>query len=216
MSFDRLARHYRWMEFILAGSKLQRCRTMFLQRVRGVRNILIGGEGNGRFLGECFRHLPNARITVLDASAKMMDIARQRLDRRLDLGRVEFVHADARMWTPSGGPFDLIVTHFFLDCFPEDQLHGVVANLAKAAAQDATWLLADFQMPDRGISRFRAQLILAMMYLFFRVATRLPARRLTPADAFLEAHRFVLRERRETEWGLLRAELWSRRERHAA
>ena len=30
-SFDLLAPHYRWMEFVLAGRKLQECRTVFLQ-----------------------------------------------------------------------------------------------------------------------------------------------------------------------------------------
>src|SRR5439155_22241467 len=33
MSFDTLAPHYRWMEFILAGKKLQRCRTAFLDEI---------------------------------------------------------------------------------------------------------------------------------------------------------------------------------------
>ena len=46
MSFDLLAPHYRWMEFILAGEKLQRCRTAFLDELPAARNILLVGEEN--------------------------------------------------------------------------------------------------------------------------------------------------------------------------
>src|SRR5215469_5978584 len=71
MSFDVLAPHYRWMEFVLAGKKLQRCRTAFLSQVADRQNVLLVGEGNGRFLVECRRSLKNARITCVDASARM-------------------------------------------------------------------------------------------------------------------------------------------------
>src|ERR1041385_77794 len=50
MSFDALAPHYLWMEWLLAGRKLQRCRTAFLDEARAARDILLLGEGNGRFL----------------------------------------------------------------------------------------------------------------------------------------------------------------------
>ena len=76
MSFDPLARHYRWMEPLLAGNKLQRCRAAFLDHVRDAQNVLIAGEGNGRFFVECRRKLPSAQITLVDASARMLAEAR--------------------------------------------------------------------------------------------------------------------------------------------
>jgi len=216
MSFDNLTRHYRWMEFVLAGNKLQHCRTAFLDRVDDVQNVLIFGEGNGRFLAECRKKLPAARITVVDASARMLTAARERLLRHgLGLGRLEFVQANALSWRSAEQTFDLIVTHFFLDCFPRDQLGQVVANFANAAAPEAVWLLADFQMPAGGLRRRRAQIIHAAMYAFFRAVTRLPARRLTPPDDFLKAYNFVLRERRTSEWDLLHSDLWCRGKRHS-
>ena len=50
----------------------------------------------------------------------------------------------------------------------------------------------------------------ALMYLFFRLVTRLPARRLTPPDALLAAHGFRLQRRAIHDWGLLHADLWGR------
>ena len=209
MSFDTLARHYRWMELVLAGNKLQRCRTALLDRVNDAQNVLIVGEGNGRFLAECRQQLPAARITVVDASVRMLMVARAQLMRcGAGLERIEFVHADALAWKPEEQTFDLIVTHFFLDCFPGDQLGQIVAKLGAAAAPGAAWLLADFQMPDSGFRRRRAQIILALMYAFFRAVTRLPAHRLAPPDDYLKAHGFVLLERWTSEWGLLHTDLW--------
>jgi len=211
MSFDRLAIHYRWMECVLAGNKLQRCRIAFLGRVPAAQNVLIAGEGNGRFLLECQRMLPVARTTVVDASALMLRAARNRLVRHgLDLHRVELVHSPVLRWAPEGNVFDLIVTHFFLDCFGPDELKRTVGHLASAAAPDAAWLLADFQMPGRGPERCRAQIIHAIMYAFFQLVARLPARRLTPPDASLAAHGFRLLERQNTEWNLLHSDFWAR------
>ena len=85
-----------------------------------------------------------------------------------------------------------------------------LAKLASVAAPGAAWLLADFQMPSGGLRRCRARVIHAMMYAFFRLVARLPARRLTPPDEFLKAQGFVLAERRTSEWGLLHTDLWER------
>lgn len=146
MSFDILAPHYRWMEFVLAGEKLQRCRTAFLDEIPVARNILLLGEGHGRCLLECRRRFPGVRITCVDSSGVMLDQARRRLIRHgLDPSRVEFVHADVLHWEPASQPYDLIVTQFFIDCFRPDQLERIIADLGAATTPDASWLIADFQ-----------------------------------------------------------------------
>jgi hypothetical protein len=139
----------------------------------------------------------------------MLNLAHRRLDRcGLGLERVEFVHADALSWGPPLGFFDLIVTHFFLDCFPDKQLKRLLAVLAQACGPRAKWLLADFQIPARGMPRWRALLIHRMMYGFFRVVTGLPARELTTPDPILAGHGFVLQKRKINDWGLLHSDLW--------
>ena len=211
MSFDVLAPHYRWMEFILAGDQLQRCRTAFLGQVAHCKTVLAIGEGNGRFLLECRRQLTRAEITYLDASDRMLRLAREGwLRRESNLDRIHFIKGDALTWTPPEHAFDLIVTHFFLDCFSPEQLELVIGALARAARPAATWLLADFQVPPAGFPRYRAQVIHWLMYRFFRVVTRLPARNLTVPDPVLRANHFALQERRVSEWGLLHTDLWTR------
>lgn len=211
MSFDQLARHYRWMEWVLAGEKLQRCRTAYLDRISWATNILLAGEGPGRFLTACCQRLPAARLTVAEASAGMLREARRRLVREgLALDRVRFVQADVLTWSPQQEVFDAIVTHFFLDCFPPGQLQHVVAHLSRLAAPQAVWLLADFQVPAHGLARHRAQAIHALMYAFFRATTGIEARRLATPDEHLRAQGFALVQRQTSDWGLLRTDWWQR------
>jgi ubiquinone/menaquinone biosynthesis C-methylase UbiE len=211
MSFDLLAPHYRWMEFVLAGNKLQACRTTFLQEVADRKNVLILGEGNGRFLLNCRRALASAHITCVDASSRMLRSARKRLARHgLRSREIEFIHIDALRWKPCPNSFDLIVTHFFLDCFSGDQLEQLIRTVAQASTANAEWLLADFQVPDGGWKRVRARIVHVLMYAFFRAATRLPAKALTCPDPFLAANGFALRSRRLSEWGLLHTDRWAK------
>ena len=210
MSFDRLAPHYRWMERLLAGEKLQRCRTAYLDKIPTPHSILLLGEGPGRLLAECLGRFPDARITCVDASAAMLRAAQRGMERAgLNVGRVRFIHCDLLRWQPNE-TFDLIATHFFLDCFPPETLRPAVGRLAAAAEARAHWLIADFQAAPQGWKRVRSRMILAVMYSFFRAATRLPARSLTAPDPFLREAGFRLRARQTAEWELLHTDWWER------
>ena len=204
MSFDRLAPFYRTIERIAAGGKLQRCRLAFLREIPAPRHVLLAGEGHGRFLPECRRQFPDAEITVIDASAKMLEIARTSVPHE----RINFIHADILHLPAPAGAFDLIVTHFFLDCFDADNLAAVVENLARAATPDAHWLLADFQIPAGTAARLRARAILTLLYRFFRLTCHLRARNLIPPDAHLQTAGFHRQARRTYDWGLLKSEWW--------
>ena len=211
MSFDLLAPHYRWMEALCAGGRLQRCRTALLAVISAPQQVLVYGEGNGRFLAELCRRFPEAQVTVVEASGVMIELARARLRRAgLAGARVEFIHADALTWKPPKAAFDLIVTCFFLDCFREDQLQMLVPTIASAAAADAQWLHADFQIAPAGLRRVCSRVIVGVLYAFFRWATRLPAHELVNVGPYLSAAGFTKRERREFIIGLLFCECWQR------
>ncbi|HRH99090.1 MAG TPA: class I SAM-dependent methyltransferase [Prosthecobacter sp.] len=213
MNFDRLAPHYRWIEALFADGRLQRCRTSMLDAISAPKRVLIYGEGNGRFLVELMRRFPQAAVTVVEASAVMIDLARSRLQRDgLESAAVTFVQADALTWEPPASSFDLIVTCFFLDCFQEDQLQRLMPVIANAATPDAQWLLADFQIAPSGLRRVRSRVIVGLLYAFFRLTTRIAARELVDVQPGLQAAGFTRVERREFDHGLLFCDWWSRGE----
>lgn len=211
MSFDRLAPHYTWMERALAGPRLQRCRTTWIEALAGCETLLIAGGGHGHFLRACARRFPKLEITHVDASAAMLAHAEARARReQLDFGRLRFVHASLPAWQPAPGRFDAVATNFFLDCFPPGELAAVIDTLAAGLKPQARWLNADFAVPPRGLARQRARAVHAVMYAFFRPITGIRARRVTEPDELLRARGFTLARRRTSEWGLLRADWWER------
>ncbi len=209
MSFDALAPHYRWMEFLCAGELLQSCRTRFLSQLRYAKNILICGEGNGRFLCQLLEENGVGQVTCLDASSRMLGLARARLRKRhLDENRVQFYQADILSWRTPTQAFDAVVSHFFLDCFTPVQLERIVAQLAQSLKPSGQWLLADFREADSGFARLRSRSLLRLMYLFFRVVTQLPAHHLTDPDPLLRRQGLELENRLILNLGLLHTDLW--------
>lgn len=211
MSFNTLAPYYHGMEILFAGRLMQRSRTAFLEKARSCQHALLVGEGPGCFLSALLAANPHVQVTCVEHSAGMIRQARWHLNRnRLDEKRVVFVQQNALTWSCPSTQFDLLATHFFLDCFPAEQLDPLVRQLGKAATHKASWLLADFQMPPDGWHRYRALTITALLYTFFRCATGIAASRLTPPDNFLRATGFQLMQRLEWNLGLFHSDLWQR------
>ena len=167
---------------------------------------------DGRFLCELLRVHPNVEIDCVDASARMLELARRRIERRLPAGatRMRFLQQDIASWMPPYGTYDLIVTHFFLDCFAGDRIAEVVNRLSGAATPSPTWLLADFRVPDRGFARLHAQAWLVAMYRFFSVTARIEATELTDPTPHIQAKGFALARQHLFRRGMLKSQLWRR------
>jgi SAM-dependent methyltransferase len=206
-SFDRLARAYRWMEYFSFGPYLQQCRCLRLTEMASYQRALVYGDGDGRFLAEMVRRAPEIRTTAVDASGKML----LRLAQRLPSGaQVRLVHADALACAPAEfpeAPFDLIVSHFFLDCFNEAEIASLVNA---AAAKTAHWVVSDFAIPRRQPARLVGALIVRGLYLAFGLLTGLRTRSLPNHARVMRESGWVLEDRRELLGGLLMSECWRR------
>ena len=218
MSFDAVAPWYRALETIAFGNALQRCRVACLGENRPPRYALIVGEGDGRFLCELLRAHPGVEVDCVDSSESMLQLARERIENELPglRDRVRFLHRDILNWALEENHYDLVVTHFLLDCFARAELIRIIPNLAAATKADANWLLADFRLPDQGFTRLRAQVWLAAMYHFFRLTTRIRALELIDPTPYLQAEGFALAGQHLFRRGLLKSELWRKSPRGSA
>jgi SAM-dependent methyltransferase len=209
VSFDAIAPWYRTLETIAFGNALQRARLTGLDAIGSPRRALIVGEGNGRFLAALLQGHPLIRIDCLDSSEQMLELARQRVLRTApdQISRVTFLQHDITSWAPHDR-YDLIVTHFLLDCFNTRQVGSIVARLAQAAAPNVTWLLADFRIPEAGFARNHALAWLAVMYRFFRAVARIDARELVDPSPFLRAEGFTLARQSLFRLRMVKSEVW--------
>lgn len=210
-SFDRLARLYHWMEYFSFGPYLQQCRKLRLQEMVGRRRALVYGDGDGRFLAELARRIPDLQVAAADASWEML---RQAAGRLPSGAQVRLVHADALgsdLAVFPEAPFDLIVTHFFLDCFDEAGIASLVSRVNGAAEDEALWVVSDFAIPCRPAARLAGTLIVRGLYLAFGLLTGLKARRLPDYGRVMREAGWILQDRRELLMGLLVSESWRRR-----
>ena len=140
---------------------------------------------------------PKIDVDCIDASRDMLRIARRRVERKCpeSLPHVRFLRCDILRWSPQAS-YNLLITHFFLDCFQSDQLEEIIAKLSGAASAGAVWLLADFTIPTQLFARLHALLWLSMMYTFFRAMTGITANSIVDPTSFLAANRFVRTKRK--------------------
>jgi ubiquinone/menaquinone biosynthesis C-methylase UbiE len=210
--FDWLATHYYWIEAATFGGLLHWCRTALLSEIADARRVLILGEGDGRFSAAFLAANSAATVDIVDASSGMAALARRRIAQVPGAAaRVRWHIADARAIGPPAPPYDLIVTNFFLDCFPAAELSRLVPRFARGLTPSGRWLVGDFAVPSGGIVvRSAAHLALAAMYAAFYLGSRIPARRLADPAPLLRAEGLTLDCEKRRLAGFLVASLWRR------
>lgn len=208
MNFDHVARVYRLLEYAAFGGALQRARVRWLDTLEKPRRALVIGEGDGRFLLELTRAYPTLEIDCIEASAAMIEVAQRRLrSAKSHASSVRLIQADIRDWIP-GGPYDLVVTHFFLDCFDENELQEIVRTIAAALSPRSVWLLADFVIPERGFGKVCARLLIPVMYWLFRLVAGLRTQRLVDPTPCLTANGFKCEGRALSLGQMVKSERW--------
>jgi len=202
--FNRIAKPYRWLEFLTLGRALERCRLHFLPELAASRNALVLGDGDGRFLAALLAANPHLNADAVDSSAAMLQLLSQRCC--ANTNRLHAHHANALAFTPTQRP-DLIVTHFFLDCLTQPELDALALRLAKCALPNTLWLVSDFRIPT-GPMRLPARILVRALYLAFRVLTGLRTTSLPDHGTALTAAGFARIAHHHSLAGLLTTELW--------
>lgn len=198
------------------GRALQRRREEFLAEARTARTILILGDGDGRFLERlCGSDLP-AIVHCVDSSVEMLAAARARVNRRAagNGQPIAFHHADARQWLPPEGTvYDLIVTHFFLDCFEEAEVSRIIRRYTGMLRPGGRWIVSEFRVPPSSWAAWRARVWIGSLYRLFGWLTGLRVRALPRYRPALKAAGLQLERCVTADAGMLVSELW---EKHAA
>ncbi len=207
--FDRIARLYRPMEYLSFGPLLERCRFHHIPALTNCRRALVFGDGDGRFLARMLAAAPHLRADAVDGSSAMLHLLRERVALQGDRNRLTLTCADARIFKPHSAAYDLVVTHFFLDCLSERETHRLIARVRPHLAPGARWLVSEFQIPNAGaLQRGLARSVISGLYVAFRLLTGLAVRRIPGWPAILARQGFRRKSTRSWLGGLLISELW--------
>lgn len=210
VNFDLIARPYQWLEYLSFGPWLGRCRSAQLEHLAGAQHALLLGDGDGRFLARLLAANPTLTADVVDSSHSMLRLLDRRV-RRFGLQarrRISLHHADALGWSPSGS-YDLIVSHFFLDCFYPHQLEQLFDRLLPHLRPGAHWVISEFAIPRNAAAAYLAGGLIGLLYRSFGLLTGLPVRALPDYTHSLLRRGFVPCRDRRYLAGLLCSQLWS-------
>jgi SAM-dependent methyltransferase len=211
-NFDPIARPYRWLEYLTFGPYLERCRFHFLAQLSAHRRALVLGDGDGRFTTGLLAANPQISVDAVDSSMKMLDLLTQRVFR---LGqpareRLRVIHNDALAFKPEGPPYDLIVTHFFLDCLAHDDLAALLMHIKPHLTPGAIWLISEFAVPERQPAAVLSRLLIGTLYRAFRILTGLKTQSLPDYPSTFRQNGFSMTSQKPFLGGLLVTQLWRR------
>lgn len=207
LNFDRLASLYRWMEWFSFGPYLWRARCAFLPEMSGARRALVLGDGDGRFTAALLRGNRRVRVDAVDVSEAMLRSLRRRAG--AEAGRVRTEMRDVREWGQEGeAGYDLVVTHFLLDCLTTEDVRGLGERVRAKLAPGASWMVSEFAVPRGAFGRLVAGPVVAALYWAFGLLTGLEVRRLPDWRGALGDAGFVRVEERRRLRGLLVSEMW--------
>lgn len=209
-NFDRIARPYRALEHLTFGPALQRARTHFLPLLGHRLNALILGDGDGRFTAALLSHNPHLHADAVDLSPEMLRLLAQRAHAAHPTAptRLRTHHTNAlALAPPTNARYDLIVSHFFLDCLSDPELHHLCHRMRPHLAPGAFWLISDFRIPGN-LLHLPARALVRSLYLGFRLLTGLRTTRLPNHEAALNAIGFTCTAQHLSLGGILTSELW--------
>lgn len=211
-NFDSVARAYRLMEYFSFGRMLERCRFHFLMRCSHSRHALVLGDGDGRFTARILASNPTVKVDAVDASPAMLAVLRERARQSCQNAdtRLQTIQADLRRFTPTDNDYDLVISHFFLDCLTDGEVTALIARLSPCISQDAIWLVSEFAVPEKGWRRVSGRTVIRVLYFVFFVLTGLHVRQLPKYTQAFNENGFHTSEKATYLGGMLTAEMWGR------
>ena len=206
-NFDRVARVYRWAEYLALGPLLRRTREQFLPALTHTEAAWVLGDGDGRFAAALLREAPGCRVWAVDSSSAMLERLRCRCLRDGTTSRLTTLQASV-LDIPAIPGCDLITTHFLLDCLTQGEVDSLAIRLAGEVTPRCRWVISEFGRPRGRVGGWLGAAYVRLLYFAFGLLTGLRVQRLPDPQTALRAAGFVRLERVERLRGLIYAEIW--------
>jgi ubiquinone/menaquinone biosynthesis C-methylase UbiE len=211
-NFNHIARAYRWIEYLTFGRALERARFHFLPELAHCRNALAFGDGDGRFLAQLFAQNHDLSADAVDCSANMLHLLQKRCS-KVTKNRAKSLnlHTNCAQNITFEHQYDLIITHFFLDCLTQSEVNTLASRLRDHTHHGTLWVLSEFRIPN-GPLHLPAKLLIAVLYLASRWLTGLRVSSIPDHAESLCTAGFTRIAAHQSLAGILTSELWQKQE----
>lgn len=187
--FDGIARYYDRLKKLVFGNQVNAATHYYLPEIKPNAKVLIIGGGTGEIL----MYLPpDLFLTYVEKSSSMIRRANQKRASGIDFIQLDFKDFDTE------AKYDYVICPFFLDLFDNNELVAIVERITKLLREDGKLLITDFKGEGRS-----QQLLIWLMYRFFRLSANIQARHLPDIDQIITHSNFQRFKSRQFSHGLI-------------
>ena len=181
-AYDRIAPYYDALSSIIFGRSIRRSQECQIQFIPQDSRVLMLGGGTGWLLERVLRERPSCKVTYLESSQKMIEMARAKTPG----ASVNFIHGRISS-IPENTTFDAIIADFFFDQFSTDDLRVILKRIAGVLRPGGMLMVADF-VDDKVWKKA----FLRVMYQFFFAFDAVIVGSLPPWDKLVREQEFSL------------------------
>ena len=145
------------------GQSIQEIQHQLIRQLPTQGSLLLLGGGDGSILPLLYSHAPLLEIEYLEASSKMIELAKQQAH---SSQKIVFNHnAD---FSTHKEQYDFIYTAFFLDQFTVHEIGKIIQRFKQSKTQ---WFVADFYLGENTRRKLWRNLQIKMSIIFFKCTT---------------------------------------------
>ncbi len=182
-NYDNIAWFYDRLSRSIFGNAQINAQLYLLHAIPPHTSIVIVGGGTGWILEEITRiHPSGLTITYIDASSKMMALAKKR---NIGENKVTFIVSPVEE-VVFDSKYDVALTPFFFDNFKDDSLQKIFAYIDAHLSNKSIWLYCDFQ----NTGNLWHGAVLKIMYVFFRLSCGIEAAHLPDIESCFIRHHY--------------------------
>lgn len=201
-NYDPIAFFYDGFSRLL-GKEYQKSKFTFLEEIKENVQVLYLGGGTGVNLILLLKQVgEGGKVYYVEASSKMIQRAEKRIPSSLK-NRVIFLHQRDFSEIPHI-KFDWLITQYFLDILPGEEIHLLFQALTARSEKDSQWIFVDF---------FEVQgkkWLIKLMIGFFQFFTHNPRKNLPDYIYFFKEYGWETREKKLIKKGFIQAWLLAR------
>jgi tRNA (cmo5U34)-methyltransferase len=198
--FDTIAPFYDQLARLVFGRAMRQSQLFFLNRLQECKSVLVIGGGTGWWVNDLIALSPETKITFIEASAKMIELAKRQMEPG---SNVHFIHG-ALEEISLKEKHDAVVLFYFLDIYDSNSLPRIIETIKAKLTLKALWLVTDF-VEEKKWHTF----LLKIMYRFFGYAANLTTRTLPDWRTVLLKSKLTIVDQRAFYRDFIWASVWN-------
>ena len=202
--YDNVSVFYDKLSKLVFGKAQLEAQAFFLPSILPGSKIVIAGGGTGWILEAVAKMYPTGlNITFIDASQNMINLAKKRDAAE---NKVTFIAKPLQEIDLPEESFNVVFTPFFFDNFTDETSAQLFNILDKSLIKNGLWLQTDFAAPRK----WWQKLLLATMYLFFRLLCKVEAQHLPDVETLFHESNYQMKQDRYFYSGFIRSALFQK------